>query len=162
MNMFHELVRLHILVCVSYSQLFRTPKATSSACFWNPFSQFCWKFWKHSVVSEHVSNIPNDFLAPFNLKFRQEPKNTLLYTVYIYMYIYIYVCVYIYTYNRYTYTICIYIYIYMCVCVYIVNIQCYVGQKPQIFSITLGYHRARSVDLSSHHRIAFSAGSSVL
>jgi len=50
--------------------------------------------------------------------------------------------------------------IYMCI--YIHNIKCYVCQKTQILSNTLGYRRARSVVLSSHRCIAFSAGSNVL
>ena len=36
---------------------FSDSKSHKSACFGNPFSQLCWKFWKRSVVSERVSNI---------------------------------------------------------------------------------------------------------
>jgi len=98
-------------VYVCHRQLFRTPKIHKSACFGNPFSQLCWKFCKRSVVSERVSNIPNDFLIPSNLMFRQKPRNKL----FIYIYTYICICIYIYIHTH-THT---------------QNIRCYVDQKTQ-------------------------------
>jgi len=81
--MLHELVCLHIFSMRLPPSAFSYSKKPQVCLFGNPFSQFCWKFWKRSVVSESVSF---SFWLPGTLQFQVSgrAKKYIIYILYIY------------------------------------------------------------------------------
>jgi hypothetical protein len=74
---FDDLSSFIFLVRIYRHGHLQNPNNYTSAACGKPFSKFCWKFWKHSVVSKPLPYIPTVFLVSFNSKFRLVPRSTL-------------------------------------------------------------------------------------